>query len=412
MMKIGIIGLGKLGKPVAVCIDHMKHDVMGYDINPKNMQSLTFNEKEADIDGTDDLTFRLRFSRIQYGSMKEVVDHAEIIFLAIQTPHDPKYEGVNKLPEDNKDFDYTHLISCVTELNKLVTQDKIVVLISTVLPGTIEREILPLISSHIKFCYNPFFIAMGTVAKDFMNPEFVLLGTRDRIAADKVKDFYSTIHEKKVIEMDIKSAELSKVAYNTYIGMKIVFINTMMEICHKTGANVDKVSEAICHATDRLISSKYLKAGMGDGGGCHPRDNIAMSWLADKLNLSHDLFRDLMQAREDQTGWLADFICLQMRITGMGCVILGKAFKPETNLTVGSPSILLYNMIYDKSKVSMYDPHIDRCRMDWDKPAIYFIGTKHKDFVDYTFADGSIVIDPWGYMPDKSNVKVIRVGRI
>ena len=88
----------------------------------------------------------------------------------------------------------------------------------------------------------------------------------------------------------------------------MVFINTMMEICHKTDANIDAISDSIALATKRIISPAYLRGGMGDGGGCHPRDNIALSWLARKLNISYDFFESIMLAREQQTEWLADLI--------------------------------------------------------------------------------------------------------
>ena len=110
--------------------------------------------------------------------------------------------------------------------------------------------------------------------------------------------------------MSIDSAELTKVAYNTFIGMKIVFANTLMEICHKSpGANVDDVTGALKKARRRLLGPLYLDGGMGDGGGRHPRDNIAMSWLARKLPLSHDMFENLLTARECQTEWLVELMC-------------------------------------------------------------------------------------------------------
>jgi len=102
----------------------------------------------------------------------------------------------------------------------------------------------------------------------------------------------------------LNNAELIKVAYNTYIGMKIAFANTLMEICHKMGnIDVDQVTGALTFASRRLMSGAYLTGGMGDGGGCHPRDNIALSWLAQRLDLSFDWFASVMGAREKQTVW-------------------------------------------------------------------------------------------------------------
>jgi UDPglucose 6-dehydrogenase len=201
------------------------------------------------------------------------------------------------------------------------------------------------------------------------------------------------------------------VAYNTFIGMKIVFINAMMEICFKTGADVDDLSSALSLATERIISDKYMRGGMGDGGGCHPRDNIALSWLSKKLNLSHDIFEDLMLAREDQTKFIAE-VAERFGHREGGIVILGKAYKPETNLTVGSPALLLK---YYLPSAQIFDPYIDLFKEgklgDFHPNTCWVIATKHECFRDWIFPIGAIVIDPWGYIPDAEGVFVMRLGR-
>jgi len=185
-------------------------------------------------------------------------------------------------------------------------------------------------------CYNPFFIAMGTTMRDFLDPEMVLFGVDDSWAAKKAKKFYRTLHHSPFYETTIETAELTKVTYNTFISTKISFVNTVMEMCDKLpNTNVDDVMNALKMCDDRIISDKYLSGGMGDGGGCHPRDNIALSWLSKKLDLSHDWFDNIMMQRENQTDWLADLI--EEHSNGLPINILGKSFKPETNITTGSP---------------------------------------------------------------------------
>jgi UDPglucose 6-dehydrogenase len=163
-------------------------------------------------------------------------------------------------------------------------------------------------------------------------------------------------------------------------------------------------------ANERLISSKYLIGGMGDGGGCHPRDNIALSWLARKVDLSFDWYENLMLCRENQTDWLSDLILEHKG--NLPIVILGKTFKKETNLTVGSPSILLKNILEERGiNALMYDPWIDtEENPPLDKPALFFMGTNHDVFLDYRFPENSIVIDPWRYIVNTENIKVIHVG--
>ena len=267
--RVGLVGLGKLGVPVALAMSLRGHDVMGYDVDESKMQKVRFPHRERGPNGEPSIEPLLQQSALSFGSLREVVDHAEIIFVAVQTPHDPLYEGVTRLPEERVDFDYTFLREAIENLSSAVAlggQEKIVVVISTVLPGTIRREILPRISPLIKLCYNPFFIAMGTTIDDFVNPEFVLFGVRDEEAAQQAERFYRTLHEKPFFRTSIENAELIKVTYNTFISMKIAYANAIMEICHKTpGCNVDDVTAGLALATERLLSPKYMGGGMGDG---------------------------------------------------------------------------------------------------------------------------------------------------
>lgn len=407
-MNVGFVGLGKLGLPCALAVESKGHYVCGYDINPdvkKILDTKVLPYKEIWAQE------HLDNSKIDFLELEEVVKRSDIIFVPIQTPHDPLYEGITKIPETRVDFDYSWLKSGMKDLSSAIEKEgkeKIVIIISTVLPGTIDKEIRPLINEKVKLCYNPFFIAMGTTMRDFLNPEFVLFGVDDVEAAKVAEKLYGTLHDRPVFRTSIKNAELIKVSYNTFIGMKIVFINTIMEICHKIGADVDAVTDALSLANERIISSKYLRGGMGDGGGCHPRDNIALSWLAKKLDLSHDFFEDLMLAREHQTEWLADL----MESYELPKVILGKAFKPETNLVTGSPAVLLENILKERGvNVISFDPFVDVAREANFEKSVFFIGTKHELFLTWKFPQGSIVLDPHRYIPDQIGVKVIRIGQ-
>lgn len=408
-MNIGFLGLGKLGLPCALAVESKGHKVWGYDVDPKVEEILRTRKLPYREIWAQDY---LDKSEIAFTSISAMVSNSEIIFVPIQTPHDERFEGVTRISDERVDFDYTFLkagIKILADEIKAQGEDKVVIIISTVLPGTIEREIMPLLNDNVKLCYNPFFIAMGTTMRDFLQPEFVLFGVDDEKAAEKAESFYTTLHDRPFYKTAIKNAELIKVAYNTFIGMKIAYANTMMEVCHKIGADVDAVTQAMSLATERLISGKYLSGGMGDGGGCHPRDNIAMSWLAKKLDLSYDFFESLMLGREQQTEWLADLI---QEHEGP-ITILGKAFKEQTNLTVGSPAILLKNILEERgAEVTMYDPHIDEGAPNLEDPQVFFIGTKHSEFLDYSFPQGSIVLDPWRYIPDQEGVRVIRIGAV
>ncbi|NDC39795.1 MAG: hypothetical protein EBZ48_17475, partial [Proteobacteria bacterium] len=240
----------------------------------------------------------------------------------------------------------------------------------------------------------------------------VRFGGNDAAALDTMEQFYRSCVEAPFFRTTIENAELIKVAYNTFIGMKIAFANTMMEICHKIpNTDVDEVTRALRLGTVRLLSDKYLYGGMGDGGGCHPRDNIALSWLSQKLELSYDWFHNVMLAREKQTEWLAQLLCSY----NLPKMILGYSFKPETNITVGSPALLLKTLVEHRGvTVTLHDPLVEGRILDTESlpPHVFLLGTNHQIFQKYRFPRGSVVLDPWRSLSTKiDGVTVVPIGR-
>ena len=409
-MKIGFVGLGRLGFPCALAAAMKGHDVMAYDIESALMNKNPRPYRETGPDGEEPFDPYLARSNLRFGSLEDVVAHGEVIFIAVQTPHGRRYEGVTRLPSERMDFDYRYLIRAIKDISAAVKHETVAAIISTVLPGTVRRHIRPATSPLLRLCYNPLFTAMGTTIRDFLHPEFVLLGVDDPETATKMVTLYATLTDAPVCQMSIDSAELTKVAYNTFIGMKIVFANTLMEICHKSpGANVDDVTGALKKARRRLLGPLYLDGGMGDGGGCHPRDNIAMSWLARELPLSHDIFENLMTAREHQTEWLVELMCAY----SLPKAIIGYSFKAGINLTVGSPALLLKAMLEERGfRLFLYDPLVEGAERNLSKlaPHVFLIGARHQEFRALTFPKGSVVIDPWRYLAAQNGVTFIPVG--
>ncbi len=421
-MKVGFIGMGKLGLPVAYVMASKGHEVYGYDVNPE-VKSYIDGYKKVPFqeEGLEELIADFYINWCD--SILKVVENSDIVFVAVQTPHERQFEGSTRMPDERQDFNYEWLKAAVADAAAAAKQQKkkvTLVTISTCLPGTFKREIEPLLNEYVSYVYNPFFIAMGTTIHDFTHPEFVLIGRHNNSygaqtpAINHLTDLYSSVlvdAEGKAFLTDITTAEGIKVFYNTFITMKTVLANTYGEMAHKMGMNVDDIHDALARGTDRIISPKYLKAGMGDGGGCHPRDNIALSYLAKEIDMSHNIFDDLMQAREDHTEWLAD-LCLEH---GDTICILGRAFKPETNIETGSPALLVAEILKEKG-----------CRglthVDWENAekiiedsggghSVYLIGTRHDRFRRFKFPKGSTVIDPFGYLPPQDGVNLIRVGR-
>ena len=323
-MKIGFIGLGKLGLPCAEVIAKNGHVVLGYDITPVKSNYVIVED-----------------------SIKETVILADIVFVAVPTPHDPAYDG--KAPTSHlqpKDFDYSIVKDVLVEANKHMTNNQMIVLISTVLPGTVRREFAPLVT-NTRFVYNPYLIAMGTVAWDMVNPEMIMIGTDDGSETGDAKqlvDFYKTIMENnpRYVIGTWDECECIKVFYNTFISTKIALVNMIQDVAVQQGnINVDVVTDALSQATQRIISPAYMTAGMGDGGACHPRDNIALRFLAEKLDLGYDMFDAIMIAREQQARNMA----IEILKHGNRTQFSSDSYKPGVEYTDGSYSLLVQHYV-------------------------------------------------------------------
>jgi UDPglucose 6-dehydrogenase len=383
-MKIGFIGVGKLGKDSAEVMAE-KHSVVGYDIaevQPENFQMVN--------------------------TLEEVCMDREIIFIAVPTPHDSQYDGrypTSHLP--NKDFDYSIVSNILKEINQYTTKDQLVVLISTVLPGTTRNEFIPLVKNY-RFIYNPYLIAQGTVKWDMVNPEMVIIGTEDGTTTGDAKlllEFYETfISEGTRYEVGTwDEAEAIKIFYNTFLSMKVVFANMVMDVSERVGnMNADVVMDALRRSTQRIISPTYLIPGMGDGGGCHPRDNIALRSLADRLDLGYDLFSVIMKAREVQAEHLAEVLVKEARKSKLPIVILGGSYKPGVDYLDGSTSVMVAHYCMEEGIPTAIDPTVNMGK------AVYLLGHMGEHH-DYPFEEGSVVVDPWRKF-ESDKVTVIQYG--
>jgi UDPglucose 6-dehydrogenase len=418
MSDVGVLGLGKLGLIFALVLDtYGKHRVTGCDMSTRPTDILA---RRIEMPQEADMAHLIANNRMNVvNDPASLVANADTIFVAVQTPHPPAYDGTVPAPEETKDFDYSHLVSAVRQLSRAAYQQSkeiTIAVISTVLPGTCDRLLRPLLAPGVRLVYTPSLIALGTVADDLLNPEFVILGADSYEDSLPVQEIYTSLHARPVITMSVPSAELTKVAYNTYTSMKIVFANTVLEIADKTGADADAVTNALSLATVNLMSRKYMRGGMGGGGYCHPRDVIAMSHLADRLDLSSDLFGFLARAREAQSAWLASVVMDHHNLTGLPVVILGNAYRPGSDLAGGSAALLLFHQLGQFIPLFMIDPYTgdqtwDEVAKISDSPCVFVIGCAHREFAQITFAPGSVVIDPSGTIPDQQGVTVVRLGR-
>ena len=402
-MKIGFIGVGKLGMPCAEAIAQKGHDVTAFDI---------VRRKSTDVS--------------MYPTIQGAVLGADIVFIAVPTPHDLLYDGNAPTAHlQPKDFSYLTVIDCIKEANKHMNENQLLVLISTVLPGTVRKEFVQHVT-NTRFVYNPYLIAMGSVAWDMVNPEMVMIGTEDGSETGDAKelvDFYKTVMENNP-RYEIGTwdeCECIKVFYNTFISAKIGLVNMIQDVAEKQGnINVDVVTDALAKSTMRIMGPQYMKAGMGDGGGCHPRDNIALRYMAEELNLGYDLFDSIMGARELQAKNVALVLIEQAKLNNMQIVIHGKAFKPNVEYCDGSYSLLIGHYCSQAGHNPIYVDPLTGDEFNSSEPSVFLLahsvsttykytGKNSTDQLYCTIPPNSVVVDPWrNYINE--NCKVIHYG--
>jgi UDPglucose 6-dehydrogenase len=301
MKKIGFIGLGKLGLECAEVFS--KHyEVRGYDIYPRVSDT------------------------VKICNLQETITESEWIFIAVPTPHADGYDGsVPSSHMEPKDFGHEAVIDAITKINHYATTSKKVVLISTVLPGTTRHYFVPKLISQHEFLYNPYLIAMGSVKWDMVNPEMIMIGTEDgnpNTLANQLIELYRPMMQNNP-RYEIGTwdeCEAIKIFYNTFISAKVGLANMIQDFAMKIGnINVDVVTNALARSTMRIMGPKYMTAGMGDAGACHPRDNIALRWLAQEYDLGYDMFDTIMRAREVQAENLAKFLIVQAKTQPAHC---------------------------------------------------------------------------------------------
>jgi UDPglucose 6-dehydrogenase len=240
---------------------------------------------------------------------------------------------------------------------------------------------------------------MGTVADDMINPEMIMIGSKKgragtncKIRSELLESFYNQVCDNmpRVEIGTYEEAESMKIFYNTFISTKVALVNMIQDVAHKIGhMNVDTVTGALSKSTMRIISSRYMKAGMGDGGSCHPRDNIALRWLAKELDLGYDMFESIMTAREKQAENMAKAILTH----GNNVWFSSDSYKPGVNMPDGSSSLLLQHFV---------TKHGGQIVNGIDTPVEVIVRVHESDKVSAD--DTTIIFDPWRTYPKAKNV--------
>ena len=356
-MKISVFGLGKLGASMAAGFASRGYKVVGVDINPKSVEALNQGLPPVQETGLAEMIHDHRDSIRGTLSTEEAVMESHISFVIVPTPSD--HRGAFSIEYAK------HAFADIGRALKTKKSYHTVVLTSTVLPGATRHGLLPVLEkesgkkcgSDFGLCYNPEFIALGSVIRDFLNPDFYLLGQFDERSGDALEAAHKqvSVNQAPVKRMSLENAELAKISVNSFVTMKISFANMLAEFCEKLpGGDVDVVSDAL--GMDKRIGRKYLTGGLGFGGPCFPRDNVALDFMGKTLGVDSALLRENDAYNRRLAARLVEKIRPQIP-TGASVGVLGLAYKPHAHVVEESPGVAICLALADQGyRVMGHDP--------------------------------------------------------
>ena len=354
---ISVFGLGKLGASMAGAFASKGFLVTGVDVNHGVVRALNEGRAPVQEPGLQELIESHRNNLKATLSTEEAIGASEISFVIVPTPSDS---------DGSFSLQYAKLaFRAIGQALRAKQAYHTVVMTSTVLPGATRYGLLPILEREsgkqcgrdFGLCYNPEFIALGTVLRDFLNPDFYLLGQFDEKSGDMLEAVHRRISENRapVKRMSLENAELAKIAVNSFVTMKISFANLMAELCEKLpGGDVDVVSDAL--GMDRRIGRKYLTGGLGFGGPCFPRDNLALEFMGRMLGLDVQLLRANHEYNRELTLRISKKF-LTLLPAGSTVAVLGLAYKPHTPVVEESPGVAICRALADGGfRVIGHDP--------------------------------------------------------
>ncbi|MDR1083758.1 MAG: nucleotide sugar dehydrogenase [Deltaproteobacteria bacterium] len=354
---VSIIGLGKLGASMVAGMASKGLKVIGVDVSAQAVMAV--NNGLAPVEETDlAATIRSNSQLIRATpDYSDAVMNSSISFVIVPTPSDER--GAFSLEYVAKSFE------SIGNVLKNKDDYHVIVLTSTVLPGSTRYGLLPILEKtsgkkcgpDFGLCYNPEFIALGSVIKNFLNPDFYLLGQFDEHSGDKLAAIHQIVSSNNapIKRMSLENAEIAKIAVNSYVTLKISFANMLTDICERIpNADVDVVSDAI--GTDSRIGRKYLSGGLGFGGPCFPRDNVALAFLGQSLGAD----TPILEANDsyNRSYSLNTLKRLKGRLPESGrAAVLGLSYKPFSHIVEESAGIYLCQALQNSGyHVSCYDP--------------------------------------------------------
>jgi UDPglucose 6-dehydrogenase len=431
-MRVAVVGLGKLGAPLSAVLASKGNEVLGVDVSPEAVRLVNDGVAPVDEPGLQELVAASR-DRLTATTDLAAAAEADVTILLVPTPSDERGAFSNQ-----------HVLAAVEKVGRgLRGRDEyhVVVVASTVMPGSCEGEIRPALENAsgrrvgetLGLCYSPEFIALGSVIRDMLQPDMVLIGESDARAGDVHERLYRGVCENDppVRRMSLVNAELTKIAVNTYVTMKISYANTLADMCERLpGADVQVVTDAL--GLDTRIGGKYLRGALAYGGPCFPRDNKAFGVLARDIGTEPLLAEATDAVNVGQTDRLARVVQGRLE-AGAAVGILGLSYKPDTGVIEESAGIALARLLASAGhEVHVYDPVATEAGVKaldglvqgassvtelLERSDVVVIATPWPEFAELP-VEGSgkrtVVIDCWRLLPDDAEngaVEIVRLGR-
>jgi UDPglucose 6-dehydrogenase len=354
---IAVIGLGKLGGSMAGCLASRGFNVIGVDVSQKTVDAVNAGRAPAEETGLTELIEKNKARIRATLSHEDAILNTELSFVIVPTPSDAR--GA---------FSLQYAAYAFEAIGKALARREryhTVVLTSTVLPGSTRYGLLPILEEHsgkkagkdFGLCYSPEFIALGSVIRDYLNPDFFLIGELDERSGAAVESVNSRValNHAPSKRMSLENAELAKIALNSYVTLKISYANILADLCERIpGGDVDVVSDAI--GMDKRIGRRYLTGGFGYGGPCFPRDNVALSFLGRYLGGA----TKLLEMNDDFNRTISPRFVEKLRPylrEGSTVAVLGLAYKPLSHVIDESAGMYLcLSLAGEGFRVIGYDP--------------------------------------------------------
>jgi len=352
-MKIAVVGTGYVGLVTGTCFAETGNKVVCVDIDQSKVEKLSSGKITIYEPGLEKLFLRnIKEERLVFTtSLVSVVEDVEMVFLALPTP--PGADGA---------ADLKYVLGVAEELGKLIKGYKVIVNKSTVPVGTADKVRAAIAKNYrgeFDVVSNPEFLREGVAVEDFMKPDRVVIGTQSERAKKLMSELYAPFVRQgnPIIFMDERSSELTKYAANSFLAMKISFMNEIAQLCERMGADVDMVRRGI--GSDERIGKRFLFSGIGYGGSCFPKDVQALIKSATEYTYDFKILKAVEKVNANQKVHLVEKIksFYQGNLKGKHFALWGLAFKPSTDDTREAPALsMIKALLQEGATITAYDP--------------------------------------------------------